>query len=157
MPATQWVEEGSIWWADERSRAWHILPPCLFNLWRHGTHCHCGIQKHCLPHCWEVTTNLQPDPVPAEMQAELLDPVLSHHVPQRCTLIDLSSSWTIRDWRAHRPDLLIESNLSPRLAKWTYITLSNSIQPLTACCAKLISYVLFLRNLYTPQCLHTQK
>ena len=120
MPATEWAgEEESIWWADERSWAWHILPPCLFNLWSHGTHCNRGIQKDCLPHRWEVTTALQPDPVLAEMQAELLAPAPSHQMPQRCTLTHPSSSWTIRDWRAHRPDVLIESNLSPRLANET--------------------------------------
>ena len=29
----------------------NLLPPCLFAFWQHGTHCHCGILKDCLPHC----------------------------------------------------------------------------------------------------------
>ena len=29
----------------------NLLPPCLFAVWQHGTHCHCGILKDCLPHC----------------------------------------------------------------------------------------------------------
>ena len=135
MPSTEWArEEDSIWWMGERSRAWHILPPCLFNLWRNGTHCHCGIPKDCLPHCWEAAAALQLFSLRCMLSFSLW-PAISHHVPQRCTLIHSSSNWTIRDWRAHQPDLLIELNLPPTLAKWNCITLSNSILPLIACCA----------------------
>ena len=104
-----------IWWTGERSRTWHILPPCLLDLWWHGTRCHCGIQKDCLPHRWEAAAALQPDFVLAEMQVELLALALSNHVSQRCTLILPPPSRTFQDWRAHRPDLLRGSNPSPRL------------------------------------------
>ena len=100
----------------------NLLPPCLFAFWQHGTHCHCGILKDCLPHCWVAATVLQPNPFLAEMQVELLPLALSYHVPQRCTLILPPPSWTLQDCRAHQPDLLRGTNPSPKLTIWTRLT-----------------------------------
>ena len=97
----------------------NLLPPCLFAFWQHGTHCHCCIQKDCLPHFWEAATVLHPNPFLAEMQVELLPLALSYH---RCTLIRPPPSWTLQDCRAHQPDLLRWTNPSPKLTIWTRLT-----------------------------------
>ena len=104
-------------------------------------HCHCGIQKDCL-----LIPEKPYSRTLAEMQVELIAPVLSHHVPQRCTFIRTPPSQIFQDWKAHRPDLLWGSNPSPRLTIWTrptcfqfYIALFQFLFPacyVVLCCYK---------------------
>ena len=67
-------------------------PPSRLNLWCHGAYFNRGVQKDNFPHCWEVATTLQADPVLAEMQGEPFRSCAQPSCASRCQFQRLPTS-----------------------------------------------------------------